>query len=108
MLSYGLHGWLHIPWLRFAYQSQLPLTLTLLTDQLQTIMIAIPASAVQPAKFFTWLPPNKFKLVEMSVDGGGAPFSVYGQDIEVAIKSWGSGGPYQTLRPFRSADGSST
>lgn len=109
MLSYGLHGWLHIPWLRFAYQSQYPLTLKLQTDQGQVISIAIPASAVNPAKFFTWLPPNKFKLVQWSADAGaGNTFTVYGQDCEFAIKSWGSGESYRIIRAFRSADGATT
>jgi hypothetical protein len=109
MLSYGLHGWLHISWLRFAYQSPFPLTLTLTTDQAQVMTLTIPPSGGNPAKFFTWLPPNKFKLCEWAADAGaGNTFAVYGQDIEVAIKSWGSGGPYQTLHPFRSADGSTT
>jgi hypothetical protein len=109
MLSYGLSGWLHIPWLRFAYESPFPVTLTLITDQAQTIVLTIPPSGGLPAKYFTWLPPNKFKLVEWTADvGDGSPFTVYGSDIEVAVKSWGSGGPYQILRPFRTADGSST
>ena len=109
MLSYGLSGWLHIPWIRFAYQSAFPVTLKLVTDQAQTISITIPPSGGLPAKFFTWLPPNKFKLVQWLADASAqSSFTVYGSDIEVAIKSWGSGGPYQVLRPFRSADGSST
>ena len=109
MLSYGLKGWLHIPWLRFAYQSPFPLTLTLITDQGQSIVLTVPASGGLPAKYFTWLPPNKFKLIEWTADAGpGATFTVYGQDCECAIKSWGSGGPYTNLHPFRQADGSST
>jgi hypothetical protein len=103
MKSYSLDGWLFTPWIRFAYQSQLPLVLTILTDQLQTISINIPASPIVPTKFFTWLPPNKFRLMEWTVDGGGSPFTVYAGDIEFPIRQWGESGPLHTIRPFSGA-----
>jgi hypothetical protein len=109
MLSYGLQGWMHAPWLRFAYQSEFGLTLTLVTDQLQTITIAIPASPGQPSKYFTWLPPNKFKLIEWTADGGdGNTFTVYGKDCEMAVGQWGRTSAYSIFRPIRPQDGSTT
>jgi hypothetical protein len=108
MLSYGLKGWMHAPWIRFAYQSAAPVVLTLLTDQLQTITINVPASPTEPGKFFAWLPPNKFKLMEWTADGEGDPFTVYGADCEIAVGQWGRPGPYSILRPIRQADGSTT
>ena len=104
MLSFGLQGWLHAPWLRFAYQSQYPLTLTLLTDQLQTITLAVPASPTEPGKYFTWLPSNKFKLIEWAVDGGGNPFTVYGADCEMPVGQWGRNTSYAIMRPIRPQD----
>src|SRR5271166_1482051 len=112
MLSYGLQGWLHIPWLRFAYSSTTAVTLKLTTDQGATATITIPSSLGVPAKFFTWVPAlvlgtsMKFKLCEWTADAGGNPFTVYGKDIECAIGQWNRTSAYQNLHPFRQADGS--
>lgn len=114
MLSYGLDGWLHIPWLRFAYQSTTNVTLKLITDQGATATLTIPSSGGVPAKYFTWIPAiaagvsMKFRMLEWTADAGGTPFIVFGKDIEVAIKPWGATAGYKTLRPFRQADGSTT
>lgn len=111
MLSYGLDGWLHIPWLRFAYQSTANVTLKLITDQGVTATLTIPSSGGMPAKFFTWVPSivsgasMKFRMLEWVADAGGTPFTVFSADIEVAIKPWGSTAGYQTLRPFQKASG---
>jgi len=114
MLTYGLNGWLHIPWLRFAYQSSANITLKLITDQGATTTIVVPSSGGVPAKYFSWVPATasgksmKFRMLEWVADAAGQPFTVFGADNEVAIKEWGSTGPYQTLRPFRSRDSSTT
>lgn len=111
MLSYGLDGWLHIPWLRFAYQSTTAVTLTLTTDQGATATIVIPSSGGVPAKFFTWVPAinagdsMKFRMLEWVADAGGTPFTIFSGDIEVAIKPWGTQQGYQTLRPFKAVSG---
>jgi len=111
MLSYGLDGWLHIPWLRFAYQSTSIVTLKLITDQGATATLTIPSSGGVPAKFFTWVPSNvsgksmKFRMLEWTADAGGKPFTVFSADIEVAIKPWGTTAGYQTLRPFQKVSG---
>ena len=109
LLSYGMRGWLHAPWIRFAYESPYPLRLTLQTDQNQVIPINVPPSI--GGKFFSWLPPNKFHMMEWIVEsmgGAGASFVVYGADIEMAVGEWGRTAEYTTLRPFRQQDGSST
>ena len=114
MLSYGLDGWLHIPWLRFAYQSYSPVTLKLITDQGATAVLTIPSSGGVPAKYFTWVPAlasgisMKFRLLEWVADAGGSPMTVFGKDIEVAIGPWGRTSAYQTLRPFLAQSGSTT
>lgn len=111
MLSYGLDGWLHIPWLRFAYQSTANVTLKLITDQGVTATLTIPSSGGVPAKYFTWIPAivggksMKFRMLEWVADGGGTPFTVFAADIEVVIKPWGSTAGYQTLRPFQKVSG---
>jgi hypothetical protein len=108
MLSYGLDGWLQIPWLRFAYQSTAQINLTLTTDQGASVTLAIPSSDGIPAKFFTWVPvistsgiSMKFKLIEWVADAGAVPFTVFAADIEVACGQWGRSGAFQTLRPFK-------
>lgn len=107
MLAYGMNGWLHIGWIRFAYQSTTTVNLTLTTDQAQSVTLAIPSSGGVPAKYFTWLPPlgvaggsMKFKMAEWTADAGGTPFTLFAGDIEVAIKSWGTTAEYRELRPF--------
>ena len=111
MTTYGLDGWLHSAWLRFAYQSTTAVSLSLITDQGATAILTIPASGGVPAKFFAWVPAvsngasMKFRMLEFVADAGGTPFTVYSGDIEVAIKSWGGTSGYQTLRPFQKASG---
>jgi hypothetical protein len=106
MLSYGLDGWLHIPWLRFAYQSTTNVTLKLITDQGATATLTIPSSAGVPAKYFTWVPPTaggismKFKMIELSANAGGSPWTCFAKDIEFPIGQWGRNTPYRVIRPF--------
>ena len=108
MLAYAQQGWQHVPWLRFAYASTTQVNLTLTTDQGAAVTLAIPSSGGAVAKYFTWVPaydaggaPMKFRMIEWIADAGGTPFTVYAEDIEVAVKSWGSTGPYQPIKPFR-------
>lgn len=111
MLTYGLDGWLHIPWLRFAYQSTTTVTLKLITDQGATATLTIPSSGGVPAKYFTWVPAivsgasMKFKMLEWVADAGGTPFTVFSGDIEVAVGSWNRTGGYAIIRPFQKASG---
>jgi len=114
MLSYGLQGWLHVPWLRFAYQSTTTINLSLTTDQGATATIAIPSSGGVPAKYFTWLPATvagvsmKFRMMEWVADAGGAPWTNFGKDHEIAIGTWDRKTPYRIIHPFRAEEGSST
>ena len=111
MTTYGLDGWLHIPWLRFAYQSTTAVSLSLITDQGATAILTIPSSGGVPAKFFTWVPAisngasMKFRMLEWVADAGGTPFTVFAADIEVPIGTWGRGGDYPIIRPFQKVSG---
>jgi hypothetical protein len=104
-LSYGLRGWLHSAWLRFAYSSTSSINLKLTTDQGATVTIVIPSSNGIPAKFFSWIPPisggisMKFRMLEWTADSS-SPWTCYASDIEVAVKEWGDPNPYKTIRPF--------
>lgn len=107
MLAYGMDGWLHIAWIRFAYQSSAQVNLTITTDQGASFTVAVPSSSGSPAKYFSWLPAvsggksMKFKLMEWTADAAGAAWTPFPAEVEVAIKSWGSPGPYQIIRPFK-------
>ena len=113
-LSYGIEGWSHMAWLRFAYASTTPVILKLITDQGATATLTIPSSGGNPAKFFTWLPATvggvsmKFRLIEWVADAGGTPWTCYGSDNECAIGQWGRSSPYKTVKPIRQNEGSST
>lgn len=106
MLTYGLEGWLHVPWMRFAYLSTTPVTLTITTDQGASATLTFPATAGSQQKAFTWVPSisggesMKFRMLRWSADAGGTPFTVLADDIECAIREWGSSGPYKIIRPF--------
>lgn len=110
MLSYGQHGWMEVPWVRFAYASTSDVTLTITTDTGQVMNISVPSSGGETAKYWTWLPANKFKLMEWTADAGGNPLTVYAADCELAVSPWGL--PASILRPFSGAgfgtEGSST
>lgn len=109
MKSYGLDGWLAVPWIRFAYASTTTVNLSIITDQGATITIAVPSSGGAPAKYFAWLPPNvsgistKFKLMEWVADAGGTPWTCYAADIEFPVGQWGRTTPFKIIRPFSGA-----
>jgi hypothetical protein len=106
MKSYGLDGWLSVPWIRFAYASTTIVNLSIITDQGAITTIAVPSSGGAPAKYFSWLPPtvggvsSKFKLLEWVADAGGAPWTCYAADIEFPIGQWGRTSPFKIIRPF--------
>jgi len=109
-LSYSQHGWMEVPWVRFAYASTSEVTLTLTTDTGQVMNITVPSSGGNVAKYWTWLPANKFKMMEWTADAGGSALTVYAADCELAVSPWGL--PPTILRPFSGkgfgTEGSST
>lgn len=106
-LAYGMDGWLHIAWLRFAYQSTTAVTLTLTTDQGATYTVTMPSSGGVPAKYFSWVAAEsggismKFKLLSWAANAGGSPFTIFDAEIEIAIGQWGRTSAYRNLRPFK-------
>lgn len=103
MLSYGQHGWMSVPWIRFAYSSTTAINLTITTDQGQVMTVIVPSSGGNPAKFWSLLPANKFKLMEWTADAGGNTFTIYAQDNELYLVAWGL--QASTLRPFQAGFG---
>jgi hypothetical protein len=105
MLSFGLKGWLHIPWINLAYAATAPVTLTLTFNTGGVITLTFPSTGGKQDKVFQTLPDSssvgscKFKLVSFKVSSS-SPFNIFQPDCEVAIKEWGSTGPYQIIRPF--------
>jgi hypothetical protein len=105
MLSFGLKGWLHIPWINLSYAATTPVTLTLTFNTGGVITLTFPSTGGKQDKVFQTLPASssvgscKFKLVSFKVSSS-APFNIFQPDCEVAIKEWGSTGSYQIIRPF--------
>jgi hypothetical protein len=98
MLSYGSQSWMTVPWLELAYQSTATVTLTMLTDQGQTITLTFPSTSGANAKTFVTFPPNKFKLAGWTMNSA-APFTVYAADSKMLLVEWG--GATKRLDPFQ-------
>ena len=50
----------------------------------------------------------KFRMMEWVADAGGAPWTNFGKDHEIAIGTWDRKTPYRIIHPFRAEEGSST
>jgi hypothetical protein len=97
MLSYGSQSWMTVPWIELAYQSTAVVNLVAVTDQGQTITLALPSTSGANAKTFTTFPPNKFKLVEWT-HNSTAPYTVYSEDCKMLLVEWG--GATKRINPF--------
>lgn len=102
MNSLGLTGWGHIREMNIPFASTTDLTLLLSFGEGAVppfISLTIPNSGGQETKTKVTIPPNKFKLVEIFLSSA-QPFKLWGSDLELKIRSWGSEGPYQIVRPI--------
>jgi hypothetical protein len=98
MSSLGMVGWGHVREMNIAHQSTADLTLLLTFDTGPAITLTVPNSGGQYAKTKVTIPANKFKMVEVLVSSA-APFKLYGSDLEMKIRQWGSDGVYQVQKP---------
>lgn len=102
--SHGLTGWQHM---RDAYLPLLMPTagtvdlIVTIDGQVffaaQNIPVAATANLLQ--KIRVDFPPAKGLMYEWQLQST-TPFLIFEKDLEVTAKSWGSTGPYQTLKPF--------
>jgi hypothetical protein len=98
MKSLGGTGWQHAREMNIAYQSVTPLTLLLTFDQWPSITLTVPSSNGSEIKQKVILPPNKWKLMEIFLSST-QPFKLWGSDLQLKIRSWGSTGPYRIAKP---------
>jgi hypothetical protein len=102
MKSLGGVGWQHVREMNIPFASTTDLTL-LLTFGVgavpASITLNIPNSGGQETKTKVTLPPNKFKIAEGFLSST-QPFKLWGSDLELKIKSWGSSEPYRIVRPM--------
>ena len=96
--SLGMVGYAHAREMNIAHISTADLTLELEFDQWPTITLTIPNSGGIQTKTKVTLPPNKWKLIEVVITST-APFKIFGADLELKCKQWGSTESYQVLRP---------
>ena len=97
MLSYGSQAWMTVPWIEIAYQSTAEVNLVAVTDQGQTITLALPSTSGANVKTFTTFPTNKFKLIEWT-HNSTAPYTVYSDDCKMLLVEWG--GATKRINPF--------
>lgn len=96
--SLGMTGYAHAREMNLAHISTADLTLTLEFDDWPTIVLTVPNSGGQQLKTKVTLPVNKWKLIQVIVSST-VPFKLYGSDLELKCRQWGSTGPYQVLKP---------
>ncbi len=103
--SFGLKGWLH------ARDGYLPLwgsgagtaTLIVRIDGVAQTPLTFPVSS-EFLKQRVDFAPAKGKIYSWSLTSD-VPVRVFLPDIEVRVKSWGSPGGYQTVKPFGAVEG---
>jgi hypothetical protein len=97
--SHGLLGWQHVRELNIAHISTADLTLTIIPDVGDPIVLTVPNSGGVQTKRKVTVPANKAKLYSYRLSST-EPFCVFAPDIECKIKQWGSTDSYQVVKPF--------
>jgi hypothetical protein len=96
-LSYGVKGWMTIPWVNLAYQSTANVVLVLTLDNGGPITLTFPSTSGAQAKTFMTLPPNKFKIAGWTANSA-QPFTIYADDCEMLLCPWS--GESNNSKPF--------
>lgn len=101
--AFGQQGWLHARemWLAFASPNA-GATVSVIVDGVLTTLATLPAAA-SPVKQYFPLPPLKGRYWQPTASGPG--LQIYENDLEFAVKSWGSDGPYVRVKPFGDKSG---
>ena len=101
--SLGQSGYLHVRemWIPFTASVAGGL-ITAIVDGVATTLAVLPQST-NPVKRYFVCPPLKGLYWQLSVTGTGV--QLYERDIEFLVKSWGSTGPYQRVKPFGDVSG---
>lgn len=99
----GQSGYLHCReiWPAFACGTA-GAVLSAIVDGTLTVIATLPATA-GPVKQYFPTPPLKGRYWQLTATGTG--LQLYERDIEFLVKSWGSTGPYQRVKPFGDMSG---
>ena len=100
----GQNGYMHTRELWLAYTSAMTGGIaSVIVDGGPPVTLANLAAANSPRKDYFVCPPLKGRYWQLTVSGTG--LQLYERDIEFLVKSWGSTGAYQRVRPFGDSSG---
>jgi hypothetical protein len=97
--SHGLLGWQHVRELNIAHISTADLTLTIIPDVGDPIVLTVPNSGGVQTKRKVTVPANKAKLYSYRLSST-EPFCVFAPDIETKVGMWGRTDSYTIVKPF--------
>jgi hypothetical protein len=99
--SFGLNGWWHLRdgYLPLYIQQVGVVTLTVLIDNVAQGVYTFSPSPDMLQKLRVDFLPRKGLMYQFKLTSP-TPFLLFGKDLEVNGKQWGSTGPYLNLKPF--------
>jgi hypothetical protein len=97
--SHGMLGWQHVRELNIAHTSTADLTLTIIPDVGDPIVVDVPNSNGVQTKTKVTVFANKAKLFSYRLSSD-EPFRVFEPDIECKVGEWGRTDTYQIVKPF--------
>jgi hypothetical protein len=100
----GQNGYLHARelWIAFAAVAAGGVVSVIVDGGAPVSLPPLPAAG-SPVKSYFPVPPLKGKYWQVTASGTG--LQIYENDLEFLVKSWGSTGPYQRVRPFGDVSG---
>lgn len=99
----GQNGFLHAREMWVPYAAPGSSVFSVIVDGGTPVTLATLSSSTSPSKQYVVLPPLKGKYWQWTASGTG--LQIYENDLEVLVKSWGSTGPYQRVKPFGDVSG---
>jgi hypothetical protein len=96
--SLGQAGYLHARESWIAFAGTQGGVVSAIVDGGTSVAIANLPAAFTPVKQYFVCPPLKGRYWQLTASGTG--LQLYERDIEFLVKSWGSAGPYQRVKPF--------
>jgi hypothetical protein len=101
--SLGQSGYVHARESWIAFAGAQGGTVSAVVDGGPATLIASLPAASTPVKQYFVCPPLKGRYWQLTASGTG--LQLYEKDIEFLVKSWGSAGPYQRVKPFGDLSG---
>lgn len=97
--SLDQQGYMHIRDMLVALRSSTDVMMFISWDELSEDAYLLSATAGERAKLYVPVLPKKGKVAHFRF-AGAQPFSLYLNDTEARVKSWGLEQPYRVVRPF--------